>query len=645
MTLLLSLILISSPFHCDRSLVHKCSRGAVASPRFDTTHTYDALHYEVSLEVFFTGDSIGNCEATMTALSLSDTMTWAKLHLCDLTVDSVLLDAAPATYVRTGSGEEQLLEVDLEGSVALGDTFVITTFYHGDPSRALNILYALAYVMNIPPPWWYPNGARYWFPCYDESFDKVTCDLIVTVPEGNRVVGNGWLVQADTSGEDWTFHWREDYPISTYLIVFAAADYAVLQDTFFYDSDTLPIYHYVWHSDSANAVETFCNVPDMLALYSDSFGIYPFMDEKYGYVRLGNLGWAMENQTNVFWGLSIYGHNYEEIVAHEASHQWWGDALTPGAWRDVWLNEGFATYCEAIYSDHWEDGASYHDYMVGLRNYYLAYENSPVGHPFPIYDPPDLYNATTYEKGACLLHMLRHIIGDSVFFGALRTYADSFLYEVVCSEDLIGIFETASGQDLDWFFEDWLYGAGHPEYEWCYSVDSLSRDSFRIDLQVDQVQPDTWDIPVFTMPIDLEIYHPGGDTTFVTIWDSLRNQTFELYVDDEVEDIGFDPKHWVLKEAVNAVKEDVGPGLTGLRAFPTLTRDRVRFHYTVIRPGDLRLSVYDAAGRRVSGTTRRHDSSGEFTLTLDAHAFPAGVYFYRVDAMTDRTSGRFVVLR
>jgi aminopeptidase N len=445
----------------------------------------------------------------------------------------------------------------------------------------------------------------------------------------------------------WTFHWQENHPIATYLLVFAAADYAIVQDTFSYGGHDMPILHYVWHSDSANAHETFSNVPTMLEQLSDSFGIYPFIDEKYGYVRLGSMGWAMENQTNVFWGLSITGHNYEEIVAHEAAHMWFGDAVGPGSFKDVWLNEGFATFYEPIYVDQWSGGVPYHDYVVGMMNYYLAYENYPVGHPFPIYDPPDLYNPTTYEKGACVLHMLRHVIGDEVFFDGMRAYVDSFLHEVAVTDDFIAVMEDVSGQDLGWFFDEWLFGAGHPEYEWSYTVDPVSRDSIRIDLRIDQVQPDTWDIPVFTMPIDLEIYHETGDTTLVTVWDSLREQDFEIYVTQAPSGIGFDPDHWILKEAQFAVEEDVPARLSFMNLAPSIARDGVSLSYGLASPGALELEIYDCAGRRVRCIRRNHGSGGEFEVRIDTRELSAGVYFYRtaLGVSSETMRGRFVVVR
>jgi aminopeptidase N len=625
--------------------------------RFDSTYPYDVLHYDIHVELDFPGNSILSAWTEITARAV-DTLSYAEFNFVGLDVDSVLVNGVQANYDMLGTGVNTMLSVDLSETLNAGDTFTVAVSYHGTPAEGLyynGFNGGLTYVMSIPWPGTdLPVGARYWFPCCDELNDKATSELWITIPEGYEVVGNGRLESMDVLGREWRYHWVEDYPIPTWYIAFAVSNYVVVRDSFVYGDSVMPITSYVTAAESLNALTAFANVPDMLKLFSDLFGgRYPFFNERYGFVRLPSLGWAMEMQTSVFLGCAIpANHSREILLAHETAHQWWGCSITPGSVKDVWLNEGFATYCEALYSDHWVDGLSYHDYMVSRMDFYLSLENNPLGHPYPMYDPPDgaVWTPTTYKKAASVLHMLRHIVGDSTFFDILRTYYQTYKYSNAVTSEFQEIAETVSGTDLDWFFSEWVYSAGHPEYDCRWNHDSLGPDSFRVNVFIDQVQSHDWDVPTFKMPIDIAVCH--GDTSQFVVWDSLEHQAFELTVSGHPTALLFDPGDWILKEArVTGVEEGTQSTVHSPQSivFPNpSTCDagvHFRFWLSTVDRGPSTISIYDLGGRLVHTLNLYNLNESVQSVVWDARDFAPGVYFAVMKTGNQSVSRKLILMK
>jgi aminopeptidase N len=580
----------------DREMLHKMegrrSAEFFAFPQEEVP--FDVLHYGIDITVDIPNDTIW-ATVDVTVLSLSDTLSTLRLHFVGLTVESVLVNGSPASFSRPDS----FLLVDLGGVIPSGDTFVVTVNYHGLPTTGggvfgggLTIEPGIAYV-DVEP-----YGAKRWIPCNDNPADKALSDLIVTVPVGYDVVGNGVLVDSTLGSNWWTFHWRESYPIATYLLVFAARDFVHIVDTFNYGTYSMPVIHWVIPPDSLNAVSEFAHTTDMLEFFSDTFGLYPFINEKYAHVEIPIWG-AMEDQTNTFYGFPIIGgQGHDWVIAHELAHQWWGDAVTLGTWADIWLNEGFATYCEALYIGHRDGGNAYHDYVVeNILNYYINHEPYP---PFPIYNPPSLFTTVSYEKGAAVLHMLRRIVGDSLFFAILREYYDLYGYGNAVTEDFINVCESVSGQDLDWFFEEWVYLPGHPVYHYSWNYETVTPDSYNIFLNINQVQDHNLGIPTYIMPVDIGIVLSTGDTALFTVWDSLDEQSFVLSTDETPVDLLFDPYDWILKEAQEtSIFEGDEERTVYLSLKPNPFGRKLDIKLVIEEIGPFSLSIYSINGMRV----------------------------------------------
>ena len=505
----------------------------------DSIHSYDVLAYTFNLSL---ASNLLSGGVNIRFSAVDNNITEIDLHFVGMTVDSVRQSGAPATYSRAGG----VLTVDLSSPLPTGDSTAIDVYYHGTPQ------YGFYFTTNpYGQPIWYsftePSDARYWFPCWDEPWDKAFSDMTVSAPNTMKVSGNGYLAgSSDGPGPGRkTWHWIEIYPITTYLISLAACDYAVLQDSVFVGGSYLPLIDYVYHGDSSDAEYDFANTGAMVSFFSETFGTYPFMGEKYSMsaTRIFS-GWgAMEHQTNTTFGDALIngGRSYEWIVAHELAHMWFGDKTTCLDWRNIWLNESFATYLDALFTEDFYGQSSFQNRMVGFRNQYF---NEDSYMRYPIYDPPPgyLFGAAEYEKGAWVLHMLRHVMGDTPFFDGMYAYSDSFAYGNASTDDFQGTMEIYYGNALDWFFSKWIYDQGHPVYRFGWDTQAYNGQTNVLF----QIRQDQTNAPVFTMPVDIRFQGSGFDTT-VVFWNTQQNQHFSMFFPSAPSSVTFDPGDWVLK--------------------------------------------------------------------------------------------------
>lgn len=336
----------------------------------------------------------------------------------------------------------------------ISDTFVVEIKYSGTPQRGgfdgfvFGSVKGNDLVYNISEP----NFASTWFPCDDDPSDKALLDISITNYSQYVSVSNGKLIGIYCNGTKKTYHYSSIYPISTYLVAVYSAQFVNFKDQYISidKKDTMEIDYYAMPEHYPEAKTDFGEHVDYLKTLSGIFGEYPFIKEKYGVAEfLWNYG-AMENQTITGIGYNFIGGNnyFRDTYVHELSHHWWGNSVGPKTWNDIWLNEGFATYSEALYSEakHGKDAlkstmqSKFSDYFKGT-----------------LYAPKDLFGETVYDKGAWVLHMLRYEIGDSNFFAVLHKYYDMYKYSNASVEDFKSVCETISGLNLDKFFDQWVY--------------------------------------------------------------------------------------------------------------------------------------------------------------------------------------------
>ncbi|RPI14017.1 MAG: M1 family peptidase [Ignavibacteriae bacterium] len=515
---------------------------------------FDVMHYDLSLSFDLKGKSISG-EMTMTANALTDTLDLVYINLYqNMKVSSVKFSSAnnPDPVNPEYKQQNDYVIITVNNKLSRNEDFNITINYSGIPvtlgAEAFTIkeIYGSPVAYNLSEP----NYSPTWWPGKDLPEDKATSSMHLTVPRGFKGVSNGVLVDTvQNENGTTTFNWKSTYPIATYLVSIVVGKFSYWEDTYTSvdGSKTMPVVYYAFPKDSANAVIDWRGTPEMIKFYAKTFGEYPFIDEKYGMVQFGWTQGAMEHQTITSMGyLLVTGDNrYDQVVVHELAHQWFGDAVTLQDWKNIWLNEGFATYSEALWEEYKLGKSSYLSYMKNLDyGYFSRTVYAPEGYIFS----PAVY-ATVYNKGGWVLHMLRGVMGDEPFFKLLKDYYAKYEFKNAETKDFQLLAEEISGQTLDWFFDQWVYtGKGRPKYEYSWKFedfqDQPNSGAYTVRLNLKQVQEDR---PVYKMPVKINVVTAGGSKEF-TVFNDKREQSFLLTVDSNPKEVQVDREGWILKK-------------------------------------------------------------------------------------------------
>lgn len=561
------------------------SKPALASPSgerrsFDTIDPrddYDALAYDISIRIApppepDSGTVRGIVE--MQALAVTDLNSIDLDIGATLSPDSVWASLnrgpiVPTTFTRP---EAERIRVALPGTASNGDHVLIGVRYSGTPgpmcfSASFYSKHGNDSVGRTPiiSTFSEPDCSHQWWPCKDRFDDKATVTVAVDAPAGYTVAGNGTQVGEVTNGDRKVTTWATDYPITPYLVAIAATNFVVTQDAYqATDGNTIPLVVYSYPEDSSNARVHLETMKAALAAFEpDSvYGPYPFRNDVIGHEKLGLVEFpgqsvAMENQTIIFAGEPMFRNPtfYASALAHEVSHHWWGDALTCANIDDIWLNEGFASYSEALY-------AAAHD-MVGYWQGYrraMMWMRHPVANEYagPIVHPTNSFGGTVYYKGSWVLHMLRGTLGSDLFFRCLHEYYDRYKYASATTDDFIRAVEETAGRDLNWFFIPWLYGIGRPQLAWDWEAAGPFAQGYRVSLRVTQTQPAIEypngapvDAPpsAYSFPLEVRLYGSASDSLTRRIF--VGGRDFAAVLDSipfQPTRVALDPDQWILRE-------------------------------------------------------------------------------------------------
>jgi aminopeptidase N len=607
------------------------AKQSVASSWFDVRHYRLQLQLDTSTPLLQ-----GRVRTFGTSKAPSDSQVVFDLT-GNMRVDSVWLNGARAAFLQNPVS----VKINLDRQYAPGDTFSTDIFYQGLPTATGFGSFVFGSHAGIPWVWSLsePYGARDWWPCKDDPSDKAdSADIIVTCDASLKVGSQGLLVSVVNLGNGKsTYHWHEQYPISTYLISIAVSDYAQFSNWFRYSpTDSMEILNYVLTEHLSAAYSSLPKTVDMLSIFSDLFGMYPFIKEKYGHAEFGR-GGAMEHQT-----MTSTTTFSEYTIAHELAHQWFGDMITCRTWSDIWLNEGFAQYSTALYLEKKYGKAAYWDYMNNQMS--LAYSaQGVIGMPDTT-SVSDLFNnARTYSKAATVLHMLRRVLGDSLFFLSLRNYANSPLlkYSTASTSDFQSVCETTSGKNLSYFFQEWIYSPGYPRYSYQWNFRPQG-STYVVSLALEQ-SPGSGNLLYFTMPIDIRVSGSGWDSTFTVFNDSLRQQ-FSFTVPGKPTGLLFDPDGWILKLAIPSSDQPPGHFILD-QNYPNPFNPSTTIGFQVPYRSYVTLKVYDVLGREVSTLVEEEKSAGTFFAEWSSQGFPAGVYFYRLTGDRFSETRKMLVVR
>jgi aminopeptidase N len=496
----------------------------------------DVLHYDLSLDLypdnsFLKGDAVITCLLLDKSSSEFDLNFYDNLKITGLTVNGLKTEY---------SNSKNLLHIKFVGST---DTLRVELTYEGTPKHAglSGFVFGEINRKNVVYNLSEPDFASSWFPCNDVPTDKALLDIRITNDTSMVSVSNGILKDIQVNGQRKTYHWKTLYPIATYLVCLYSANYVTFSDKYISQDkqDTLPIQYYVFPNHLQNGKIDFEDHPKYIDFFAKTFGEYPFIKEKYGVAEfLWQLG-AMEHQTITGIGSNfVTGKKYfNDVYIHELAHHWWGDAVSPSDWKDIWLNEGFATYSEALYSEYLGGKKALRSVMLSKS------QNDFKG---TLYNTKDnLFGSIVYDKGSWVLHMLRRETGDSLFFQILRTYFATYKYKNASTDDFKKICELVTGKDLNKFFDQWVYnGEGKIELEYKWSV-QRAPDGFKIKITTYQTQKG---YDIYNFPLDFKFNIDSGTSILKTLFVDKRQKDFEITLKDTPLDIEPDPSGWLLAD-------------------------------------------------------------------------------------------------
>ena len=502
----------------------------------------DVLHYTFQLTLSDASDRVRG-EATVRLRVESDTLTAARLDLIGvdggtgMRVTSVTEGGAAVDFSQSNNHVHIALE---DASVGAERTFVVA--YEGIPADGLIIGENQHGDRTFFGDNW-PNRARHWLPTVDHPSDKATVEWIVTAPSRYEVVANGALVEeANLDSDRRRTHWRTTEPLPTKVMVIGVADFAV-QDVGVYD-DT-PIQSWVYPEDTTRGFRDLGQAERVLRFFEPRLGNYPYA--KLANVQSTTRYGGMENASAIFYSESAVAdrENDEPLVAHEIAHQWYGNTVTETDWPHLWLSEGFATYLTQLYL---EDAYGRERRRMGMRNARRRVVQFAEANPTePLVDttytdPTELLNTNPYQKGAWVLHMLRHQVGDSTFWDGLRDYYATFRQQNASTDDFQQVMEDAAGQSLGWFFEQWTRRPGQPHVDGTWRYDEASGT---VTVSLRQTQ----DAAPFRLRLDLGFYPDTGSAPILrTIQMDGRTHavTFALKDAGRITDVQLDPHAWTL---------------------------------------------------------------------------------------------------
>lgn len=616
-----------------RSLLRPSVHGV-----FSRLHTrpIDVLKYDLDLNLPMSPSFTGKNRITFRVQR--DSIQQIALNANQMTIQAVVWErgtqVVPLTFSRTDS-----LYISFPQWLRQEDTVTISIQYQvNSPSYgyyyytpAQTGFGALAYTMSEP------FDARYWMPCFDEPYDKAVMEMKLTVPQGFVAASNGLLINlTNNSNNTRTYHWKTDYPITTYLICFAVSNYQKF-NTYYVrpTSDTLVTENYVWPSDVPIAQQAFSVLPQMLAMCENKFQIlYPF--EKYGQAAVRPFAYGgMEHQT-----LSILHRNSltsQNLIVHELAHHWWGNMVTCETFTDLWLNEGFATYTEALWREHLQG-------FTGLYNY-MQSRLRPNQWSNAVYNPPPPYFIDeVYGKGAWVLHQLRFICGDSLFFQILKTYGEQFKYSTANTAQFKAVAESLYGESLQDFFDQWVYGTGAPKFNVTWSRTS-SGNQTQVNVRILQTQAGR----TFKTPLELFFQFQNANTVIHRVNVQSRDTVFTFTFNQQPTALEVDKNGWVLRLPVTLEHDArLVPRRYQYRLaqnYPNPFNPSTTIEYELEKPVKVELSIYDVLGRKVATLVNQVQSEGIHQVQFSAERLSSGVYFYRLNAGEFSASRRFILLK
>ena len=600
-----------------RSASVNISELAVNPNTLNYNITYHKLEFTINPSVKFV---TGKITTTYTALANMNTITFDIANA--LTVSTAKIGTTNLTFVENTNNE---VVITLPATQTTGTSATIEVSYSGvPPANGFNAFVQTTH-NSVPIIWTLsePFGARDWWPCKQDLNDKInSIDVFITAPSQYISVSNGIETTAPViTGANKTTHFHHSYPIPAYLIAIACTNYSVYNQTAGTAPNQFPIINYVYPESLAQAQIDLAQTPLILNLFETLFEPYPFRNEKYGHAQF-SWGGGMEHTT-----VSFMVNFNRGLIAHEMAHQWFGDKVTCGTWKDIWLNEGFATYVAALVIENFDGPAAF----VNDKNSMIDYITSqPNGNVYLTDAQATNVNRIfssrlSYNKGAMVLEMLRFKMGDVPFFQAIRNYlADTNLaYKYAVTTDLKAHLETVYGSSLTDFFDDWIFNQGYPSY----NITAQNIGGGQVSFVVNQTQSDA-SVSYFEMPVPVRVYGTSGQQLDLVLDNTTNNQTILKNVPFNITSFEFDPdKHLISRNNTVTLSTNSFEMENAISVSPNPVNDELHIQLPA-SVGLEKVTVFNSLGQKVAESN---------SLTLSVATVATGVLFVEIST----TSGTY----
>ena len=549
LAVVISLFFVSSTY-AQTITVNKVAEPPIQWPR---SHQFDMQHMSLKLSFDWDKESVFG-EATLKLTPFANELKTVELDATKFKVDSVKLSSgANLKYQVT---EEKIL-VTLDRVYKPNEIISFTVKYSAQPKLGLVFIKPTKTDPARPFQIWSQGETetnREWFPCYDSPNDRATTETIITVDSKYQVISNGELVLVTENNNKKTYHWKMDYPFSSYLVSLVVGEFAELRQ----EADGIPIFHYVYKDQLENAKVSFATVPKMMSFFANKLG-HPYPYKKYAEITAYDFPGGMENITattmtdGAVKDKRALIDNNDALSAHELAHQWFGNLVTCRDWSELWLNEGFANFMDAVWLEHSQGKEEYlRDFLEARKS---VIERFKQGNRRPVstkrfYHPDDLFDENSYARPQLVIHMLRQLLGEKAFWQSINHYiAVNKNRGLVTTSDLSRAIEDVTGENLDWFFEQWIYKLGQPELEVTSFYDEKKK---QVELKVKQTQKKdpklTWFevAEIYRLPLEIAIT-TEKETKIHSVTIDQREQTLIFPVETQPLIVNFDRGNHILK--------------------------------------------------------------------------------------------------
>lgn len=539
-----------------------------------------------------------------------------------LTIDSIKQRNKKIEFIF----DKSLITIPLQNKLTLGELDSVSIFYQGSPPNKSEGFRSFVSSLhgNLPALWTLsePFGAKDWWPCKQNLSDKIdSLDIFVEVPKGNKVASNGILISEKTKGKKTSYHWQHRYPIAAYLVAVAVSNY--VEFTHFAElenKEKVKILNYVYPENVNEKEKQAKYTVDVLELFSKLFIPYPFKKEKYGHAEFG-WGGGMEHQT-----MSFMKHFSRDLISHELAHQWFGNHVTCAGWQNIWVNEGFATFCTGL-AHEFLHPETYLDWK--RKTLTTVLEKGKKGSVWvdDTLRVDRIFDYTlSYQKGAFVLHQLRNQIGDSAFFKACRLLLTdaSTKGKFAGIRDVQYFFEQAADTSLKVYFDQWLYKEGYPifDIEW----EQSPNDTVKIKITQNTSEPSS--VAYFHLNIPILLVGDKGEKKYLKIKQIKKEQTLVFHNSFFVKKVIFDPEYTILAPHpanVSSKVNEIYLQNNDLLLYPNPSKGKLTLK-TYKEKSLKKIDVFSSSGKKVLSLKNKDFFN---KIILDVSSLKLGVYFLK----------------